>query len=241
MFGGAAISTSTSSMSRWPSSPGIAMRPHGTRASRALGDTNSAALGEETESTSNCQASGAIRCDSQRARDRQFRCGRGEGALGDRTFERVAPGLAIYRIRQRAGQLVQCSAQRRLLDHPGHRLGRLPDHAQAGVGGDSDVGESQDQGGGFGRPSRPRRPCRATGGHVAAVPFGGQRAIASQDRSGVRVHLQRRQRAQPRQRPRLHPTATHPRRPGRTRRRSPAAPRRSRCPSSRRSRRPARR
>ena len=43
--------------------------PHGTRASRALGETNNAARGEETTSTSNCQAVGR---DQLRARA----CGR---------------------------------------------------------------------------------------------------------------------------------------------------------------------
>ena len=48
MFGGAAINTSTSSISRKPSSPGIASAAHGTLASRALGETNSAARGDAT-------------------------------------------------------------------------------------------------------------------------------------------------------------------------------------------------
>ena len=185
-------------MSRWPSSPGIAMRPHGTRASRALGDTNNAALGEETESTSNCQASGAIRCvPSVRAIVNSV-AGEAKAPLViARSSASRRVSLSIW-IRQCAGQFVLRSAQRRLLDHPRHSLRRLPHHTQADVRGDSDIGESKYQSCCFGSVTA-MSPMSRPGGHVAAVPFGGQRAIASQDRTGVRVHLQRRQRAQPRQ------------------------------------------
>ena len=60
MFGGAAINTSTSSMSRKPSSPGIANADHGTLASRALGEMKSAARGDATVSVNSCQAGAAI-------------------------------------------------------------------------------------------------------------------------------------------------------------------------------------
>ena len=63
MLGGAAISTSTSSISRKPSSPGIASAPHGTRASRALGEMNNATRGDATQSVSSCHACAAIRRD----------------------------------------------------------------------------------------------------------------------------------------------------------------------------------
>ena len=95
----------------------------------------------------------------QRARDREFRCRRGEGAPGDRALEGVAPILGADGIRQRVGQLCQCRAEFGLIDHPVHGSGRLTDHAQAGVGGDSDVGEPQNQGGRLG----------VRHGHVAQV------------------------------------------------------------------------
>ena len=217
------------------------MRPHGTWAKRELGETNSAARGEEAESTSSCQASGAIRCDPQRAGDREFRCRRGERAPGDRTLEGVTPILGTDGIRQRVGQLCQCRIKFGLIDHPVHGSGRLTDHAQARVGGDPDVGEPQNQGGRLGVRHGHVAQVGAEGGHVAAVPLARQRAIARQYRTGVRVHLQWRQRTESRQRRARAQGRLHRRRPGRTRRRFRWARQRSRCRSSRRSPAPARR
>jgi hypothetical protein len=55
-----AINTSTSSMSRKPSSPGIANADQGTRASRALGEMNSAARGDAAQSVNSCHADAAM-------------------------------------------------------------------------------------------------------------------------------------------------------------------------------------
>ena len=49
-------------------------------------------------------------------------------------------------IRQRGGQLVKRCHKIRFLYRPGDRSCGLSDHPKAGVGGDADVGEAQDEG-----------------------------------------------------------------------------------------------
>ena len=130
--------------------PASRARPHGTRASRALGETNSAARGDATQSISSCQAPGGDQtAPPGRGRSRVPCAGDANGARGDRTLEGVAPCLGHRGIRQRVGQL--CPAPQAEFGSwstdPGDRSRRLPDHAQAGVCGDADVGEPQNQGG----------------------------------------------------------------------------------------------
>ena len=66
--------------------------PHGTRASRALGETNNTARGEDTQSTNSFQAVGCEQLRAQRAGDRDSVAAT-RRPLRDRPFERITPGL----------------------------------------------------------------------------------------------------------------------------------------------------
>jgi hypothetical protein len=166
--------------------------PTGTLASRALGDTNNAGARRcPTQSTSSCQASGAIRLRPQRAGDRPVRRRAGERARGDarstasrRVSDATGSGSADESWSSAATRSDSCTT------HVTVRAG-FADHAEAGIRGDCRRRRSE------GRGLRPRRPGGLVGGDVTPVPLDRQCAIAAQDRCGGGVHLQRRQRTEP--------------------------------------------
>ncbi len=90
---------------------------------------------------------------SECACDGLFGFWRRERPPGDRPIHGVTPGFGLARVRQRIGKPVQRLDKDLFLDHPCHRSGRLADDPQAGIGGDPDIGEPQDQ-------------CRCLHGHV---------------------------------------------------------------------------
>ena len=82
---------------------------------------------------------------AQAAGDLQLRGRRRERTCGDRTLHGIALGLRTVRVRQGLCEFLQRRNQSRLLHHPRDRPRWLSDDAQAGVGGDADVSEPQNQ------------------------------------------------------------------------------------------------
>ncbi len=184
MLGGAAIRMSTSSISRGPSPPGVRGQqrpghrgqPRGRRHEqrgqwrrRVLGDQLPARRGDQAVrrecAASSCSAAVVAK-----------------EPCGDGTFDRVprgSPLVADPAARRSADR--ERVAERGILDHPGDRRGRLSDHPQAGVGGDADIGVAQHQSGAAW--SRPCRPLRIVGGHLAAVALVRQLAVPHQNRA----------------------------------------------------------
>ena len=196
------------------------MRPHGTRASRALGDTNNAARGEEDGVDEQLPGVGRDQMRSQRARDREFRCGRSEGALVIARSSASRRFSAPIGIRQRVGQFVPAQSRVRSPRSPTspscdgspttRRLAyvAIPTSAnrRTRVAGSESVTATSPRW--RRRRSRRGRTARAPARDSESVSgrCSGPSAVAAADRAVSA--------------PRAHPRATHRRRPGRTRRRS---------------------
>ena len=160
MLGGTAISTSASSISRGavvaghrqhrPRHPG---QPRGRR-DEQRGARRRRALGEQLPPAGGDQVSPRMSASSV------FGGVVRERACGDGAFDRPPAGSPLFADRAARRSAIANGRERGIVDHPGDRRVRLSDHPQAGIGGDADIGEAQDQSGAAVTATSTRPPRR---------------------------------------------------------------------------------